>query len=253
MSQTKVLVTGAAGRLGRCLWQAWESAGQYDLTLTDVRPIEGTQSRVEVGDLFDHDFVRRVCTDQDVLVALAFVPSEEGAFDETGARTDIAMNMQLFAACRRQGVGRIVYASSNHATGWNEETREMPFLSSPDEYNPTGLYGAMKGMAEIAGKALVNVVGMRFIGVRIGFFYGHGAADSLRACEALLAPEDAVQLFGLAVDYVGPERYLITYGTSETGGEGNLDIAPAKRILGYRPKVDLVAQRQRFSPDSKRR
>ena len=240
-------MTGAAGLLGRCLWQAWEESGHYDLTLVDRLPIEGARSRVEVGDLFDRDFTGRICVGQDVVVALAYVPSEEATFDP-GAGTDIGMNMQLFEACRRAAVGRLVFASSNHATGWNEQTRERPFLSSPDEYNPTGWYGAMKGMAELAGKALVNTAGMRFIGIRVGFFYGHGEPDSLRACEALLAPEDAVQLFGLAVDYEGQQRYLVTYGTSETGGHGNLDIGPARRELGYRPAVDLVAARRKYRP-----
>ena len=149
----RVLVTGAAGRLGRCLWQAWEKAGHYDLTLVDKLPVEGARSRVEVGDLFDRDFTDRICVGQDVVVALAYVASEEKTF-APGAGTDIAMNMQLFEACRRAAVGRIVFASSNHATGWNEQTRERHFLSSPEEYNPTGWYGAMKGMAELAGKAL---------------------------------------------------------------------------------------------------
>ena len=248
MSRKRVLVTGAAGLLGRCLWQAWESTGAYELTLADIRPVDGAQSHVEVGDLFDGEFTQRICAGQDVLVALAYVPSEEEAFDQTATRTDIVMNMQLFETCRRLGVGRIVFASSNHVTGCNELNREQPFLSSPDEHNPTDWYGAMKGMAEVAGRSLVNTAGMRFIGIRIGFFYGHSEPDSLRACEALLAPEDAVQLFGLAIDYAGPERYLVTYGTSDSGGQGNLDIGPARRILGYRPAVDLAVQRQRFSP-----
>ena len=236
---TRVLVTGAAGMLGRCLWQAWEATGQYDLTLNDLRPIDGARSRVEVGDLFDRDFACHLCRGQDVLLALAYVPSEQCHFDPTGAGTDIAMNMQLFDACRQAGVSKIVYASSNHVTGWNEQTRERPFLSSPDEYNPTGWYGAMKGMAEIAGKALVNTAGMRFIGIRIGFFYGHAEPDSMRACEALLAPADAIQLFGLAIDYDGEERYVVTYGTSETGDYGNMDIEPARHYLGYRPVVAI--------------
>ena len=246
MGKTRVLMTGAAGKVGRCLWQAWEKTGQYDLTLTDSRPIIGSKSRVEVGDLLDCEFARGLCESQDVLVALAFIPSEEYA-DESAARSDIVMNMQLFEACRGAGVKKIVFASSNHVTGWNEQTRKEPFVSRPDEYNPTGWYGAMKGMAEIAGRALVNVEETRFIGIRIGFFYGTAEPDSLRACEMLLAPEDAAQLFGRAVDYEGPERYIITYGTSETGDTSNLDISPAKELLGYRPALDLTALRHSFS------
>ena len=233
-----MLITGAAGLLGRCLWKAWEKTGSYELTLTDIRPIADSRSRTEVGDLLDHEFVSDICQNQDTVVALAYIPFEDSSKPEC---RDIAMNMRLFEASRRAAVQRIVYASSNHATGWNEQTFEKPFVSNPNEQNPTGWYGAMKGMAEIAGKTLVNVAGMRFIGLRIGFFSGLPTPDSLRACEALLAPDDAVQLFRLAIDYDGPEHHLITYGTSETGNTSNLDISPARQVLGYRPTVDLVA------------
>jgi len=249
MSKKRVLLTGAAGGVGSCLWQAWEVEDKYELTLTDVRPVEGARSRVEMGELRDRDFVGELCRGQDVVVTLAYVPSEDFGEEDEGL-TDIGMNMQLFEASQRAGVEKVVFASSNHVTGWNEQTRELPFLSSANEYNPTGWYGAMKGMAEIAGQTLVNVYGRRFIGIRIGWFTGASEPDCLRACSTLLAPVDAAQLFSLAVDYAGPEKFLITYGTSDTTYEGhtsNLDISAAKEVLGYRPEINVMSYRSRFA------
>ena len=67
--------------------------------------------------------------------------------------------------------------------------------------------------------------------------------SNLRECSTLLPPRDCVQLFGLAVDYEGPVKYLVTYGTSANAGDyqqGFLDISGAMEILRYRPQDNLV-------------
>ena len=43
----RVLITGAAGKVGSALWQAWEEQDIYTLTLTDINPITGSNSRVQ--------------------------------------------------------------------------------------------------------------------------------------------------------------------------------------------------------------
>ena len=71
----------------------------------------------------------------------------------------------------------------------------------------------------------------------------------MRHCSTLLAPIDAVQLFTLAVDYGGPEKFLLTYGASENVHEGHtgfLDLSVAKEILGYKPQVNVMRFRKRF-------
>ena len=248
MHRARVLVTGAAGRVGRCLWQAWEAEDRYELTLTDVREIEGSSSRCEIGELTDAAFAASLCENQDVVVALVYIPPDNVGEADAGM-TDIGMNMQLFELAHRAGVGKIVYASSNHATGWNEHLSDPPVFSTADQFNPDGWYGAMKAMAEIAGKNIVNVYDRRFVAIRIGTFSGESEPNALRTCSTLLAPADAAQLFGLAVDFEGPERFLIVYGTSDNAYDGHvgfLDISGAKEVLGYRPTVNVMSHRERF-------
>ena len=150
--------------------------------------------------------------------------------------------MLLFEAAREAGISTIVLASTNHVTGVNE--RRVPArLSTGDQFLPDGWYGAMKGMAEIAGRHLVENCAMRFISIRIGSFTGRDQADSLRTCSTLLTPRDCVQLFTLAVDYEGPERYLVTYGTSGNHGTHHpvfLDISAAVDVLGYQPQDNAL-------------
>ena len=249
MTKKRVLLTGAAGRVGTALRRSWEADDRYELTLTDVREIEGAQSRTAIGELTDPAFAAEVCAGQEAVVALVYVKADRIGEPDAGM-SDIAMNMQLFEIAHRAGVGKIVYASSNHATGWNERLSDPPVFSTADQFNPDGWYGAMKGMAEIAGMNLVNVYGRRFISIRIGTFTGSSEPTGLRLCSTLLAPADAAQLFGLAVDYEGEERFLITYGTSENVWEGHtgfLDISVAREVLGYRPQVNVQSHRGRFA------
>ena len=96
---------------------------------------------------------------------------------------------------------------------------------------------------------LVNTEDMRFISVRIGSFTGKSEVDSLRLCSTLLTPRDAVQLFGLAVEYEGPKKFFITYGASDNiDGDfrGFLDISAGIEELGYKPQDHIAAERHRF-------
>ncbi len=247
MSKKRVLITGAAGRIGTILWRGWEEEDRYELTLADRVDIEGAKSRVEVGDLCDHGFVSRICENQEVVVSLAYLPAENVG-ESAASMTDIGMQMLLFEVAHRADVGKIVYASSNHASGWNEKYGGAPIFSTADQINPDGWYGAMKCMAEAAGKYLVNVGDRRFVGVRIGTVNGESEPNCIRHCSTLLAPVDAVQLFGLAVDYEGSENFLLVYGASDNmheGREGFLDLSVAKEVLGYKPKINIMSFRDR--------
>lgn len=245
----RVLVTGAGGAVGTALRTVWEKEDRFDLTITDRKPIEdGGGTKVLTGDICDHDFIQQLVEGQDVLVDLVFL-SPDNVGEQSGGFTDIGLHMYLFESAVRAGVKKIVYASSNHASGWNE--RQDPQVKHlPEHIRPDGWYGAMKAMAEVAGRWLVNGHGIHFTSIRIGSFgTGMSEADSLRACSYRLAPADAAQLFGLAVDYDGPEKFLITYGASDNvhgEHEGLLDLTSAKEVLGYKPHHNMMQYRDRF-------
>ncbi len=238
----RVLITGAAGKVGSALWGVWEQEDKYALTLVDIKAVEGAKSRVELGDVRNYQRMRELCKDQDVVVHLALVRQDQ--FGKVpGEVTDIGASMLLFEAAREEGVQKIVFASTNHVTGWNERISSPPRFSTAEQINPDGWYGAMKGMAEVAGRYLVNEFDIRFISIRIGTFTGGYEADHLRTCSTLLTPRDCAQLFGCAVDYEGPVKCLITYGRSANSTayqQSYLDISNAVEILGYQPQDNLM-------------
>ena len=219
----RVLITGAAGTVGSALWKAWEKQDTYTLTLSDINPIEGSMSRVEQADIRDYTAMQALCEGQDVLVHLAYL--------------------------RNYSLGKVpdevsdIGACTNHVSGWNERLSTPPKFSTGDQFRPDGWYGAMKGMAEIAGRYLVDAHNMRFISIRIGSFNGTYEPNGIRHCSTLLTPRDCVQLFGLAVDYEGPVKYLITYGRSANSDgyqQSYLDISGAVEVLGYEPQDNLI-------------
>ena len=243
----RVLITGAAGKVGTALWQAWEKQDTYTLTLMDINsiegaPIKGAISRVEQADIRDYAAMKELCKGQDVLVHLAYV-RQDSLGKMPGEVSDIGASMTLFEAAREGGVQKIVYASTNHVSGWNERLSSPPRFSTGAQFRPDSWYGAMKGMAEIAGRYLVDAHGMRFISIRIGTFSGTSEPNGIRHCSTLLTPRDCLQLFGRAVDYDGPVKYLITYGRSANSDgyqQSYLDISGAVEVLGYQPQDNLV-------------
>ena len=240
-TQKRILVTGAAGSVGTTLHRAWEKRKDYELTCCDIRDSQNDNSSFKIADVRDYNQMKELCTEQDVLVHLAYVPQNHLG-KQKDEISDINANILLFEAAREAGIQRIVFASTNHVTGMNE--REMPArLSTGDQFRPDSWYGAMKGMAEIAGKYLTENYDMSFFSIRIGSYTGKDIADTLRTCSTLITPRDCIQLFTLAVDYSGSEKYLITYGTSgnySSHHQSFLDITGAMEILGYQPQDNLL-------------
>ena len=237
----RVLVTGAAGSIGKTVCSAWKKSSKYTLTCCDIRKNKDVSYPIEFADFRNYNRMKQLCLDQDVLLHLAYIPQTNLGKHEHEI-SDISANIALFEAARESGVQRIVFASTNHVTGVNE--RSVPVkLSTGDQFRPDSWYGAMKGMAEIAGRYLVDHSDMTFFSIRIGTFDGTNQADSIRTCSTLLSPRDCIQLFSCAIDYTGPEKYLITYGTSGNFSShhiGYLDISEAISVLGYQPEDNML-------------
>ncbi len=133
----RVLLTGAAGTVGTTLWKAWEKQDTYILTLTDINPIEGSTSHVEQVDIRNYEAMQSLCQEQDVLVHLAYL-RQDSPPKATGELSDIDVSMNVFEAARACGIKKIVYASTNHVSGWNERLQSPPRFSTGNQFRPDG-------------------------------------------------------------------------------------------------------------------
>ncbi len=109
-----VLLTGAAGGLGTLMRELLPAHG-YELRLLDLRPIEGEPDAI-VADLADRAAVREAVRGVDAIIHLAGI-SLEAPFEKI-LKANIEGTYHVYEAAREEGVGRIVFASSNHAVGY---------------------------------------------------------------------------------------------------------------------------------------
>ena len=135
-----VLITGAAGAIGTVVRQGL--GGRYPLLrLSDIAPLgeAGAGEEIDHADLRDLAAVEATMDGIDAVVHLGGISQE--ADWQAIHEHNIAGTYNVFEAARRQGVSRVIFASSNHATGYHRRERHI----GPDaELRPDSRYGVSK-------------------------------------------------------------------------------------------------------------
>jgi uronate dehydrogenase len=141
---------------------------------------------------------------------------------------NVAGAYNLFEAARRQGVKRIIVASSNHAVGFfpRNQTIDDSVLPRPD-----GRYGLSKAFNEMLGRLYADKYGMEVFCIRIGAMTPE--PEDVRRLAIWIHPEDLTSLVELGIS-ASNIRYEIVYGMSNNK-RAWWDNGNALR-LGYRPK-----------------
>src|SRR5919201_1159620 len=215
----RVLITGAAGRIGQSL--AARLADRYDLRLLYHRTVPDAQ---------DLAAMQRACIGVDAVVHMAGDPRVEAPWESILANNIVGLR-NTYEAARLAGVRKVVFASSNHATGVYEQrgvyTRpDMPVR--PDSY-----YGVSKAFGEALGAHFSDEFGMSIVCLRIGSFQERPRNE--RHLATWLSERDAAQLVWRSIEADVP--FAIVYGIS-----GNTraywDISSARELLGYAPEDD---------------
>ena len=223
----RILITGAAGIIGNTLREGLR--GRYPvLRLSDIAPLAPAREGEEVApaDLTDLASVEAAMRDVDCVVHLGAIPGE--APWEKILPNNIVGTWNVFEAARRQGVRRVVYASSHHAIGFYRRARVIDQTVVP---RPDGIYGVSKVFGEATGRLFADKHGLSVACLRIGAF--RDKPIDRRLLYVWLSPRDAVQLVGCCID--APDYHFITvYGISDNARSGyrNKDL----EFLGYRPQ-----------------
>jgi uronate dehydrogenase len=157
-------MTGAAGNLGKAMREPLKA--QCDvLRLSDKLDFGPAQPKEELAlaDLADAQAVLDMCKDVDAIVHFGGVPVE-GPWTPI-LQANIVGAYNLYEAARKQGIQRIVFASSNHVTGFYKqgETIDASFPPRPD-----GLYGLSKAFGEDIARLYFDRYGIETACIRIG-------------------------------------------------------------------------------------
>jgi uronate dehydrogenase len=223
-----VLVTGAAGRIGSVLRAQWRN--ERRLRLLDVRELGEPAAQEEVieGDLNDFEFVRRAMEGIDVVVHLAAIPSED-RFPRL-LEANVVATFNVFEAARQCGVRRLVFASTNHVTGFYPRLERV---GPGDPVRPDSLYAVTKVFGEALGRLYADKWGLEVICLRLGAFGKR--PTSVYALSMWLSERDAVQLFTKAVTARDID-FLVLYGLSRSRWSSWDNQGTA--LLGYVPIDD---------------
>jgi len=160
----RLLLTGAGGGLGRELRRRLKPYCD-SLRLSDhvaIAPAEPGEEVTQAA-LEDRAAVRSLLAGVDAVVHMGGV-SVEGPFDPILA-ANIAGVYNLYEAARINGVKRIVFASSNHVTGFY---RQDEVIDATDPVRPDGLYGVSKAFGENLSRFYFDRYGIETACLRIG-------------------------------------------------------------------------------------
>jgi len=223
-----ILITGAAGDVGSHLRR--ELAGKYNLLLSDIKPIKALAAgeKSARGDIAKMADMLRVTKGVDAIVHLGGF-SVEGPWQMI-LRANIVGCYNLFEVARRNGVRRVLFASSNHATGFYKREEKIDHRVYP---KPDSRYGVSKAFGEQIGSLYADKYGTEVFCMRIGNVTV--APPDKRRLSNWISPRDFAHLVAVGID--NPDiRFEIVYGVSDNKRSW-YDNSNAHR-LGYRPQDD---------------
>ena len=234
----RVVLTGAAGRIGRAVTPTL--AQRWDLVLTDRASAAGPAG-VDVLDVTDLDACRAAFAGADAVVHLAGNPSPEATFDELLAPNLVGAYAAARAAADA-GVRRQVLASSLQtmlAVPEHVQRRQT------DQPRPQNLYGATKAWAEAVGAWTAASTATSVVALRIGHFTERRppADADLHRRISWLSPRDAAELVRAAVEAdlpAGVDGFVVAHGIS-ANRHPVADLDQTRRAIGYAPLDDAWA------------
>jgi uronate dehydrogenase len=240
MTVQKLLLTGAAGALGRVLRESLKPYAQQ-MRVSDKLGMDAARAAEEVVecDLADKKAVDELVRGCDAIVHLGGV-SVERPFEEI-LDANIRGVFHLYEGARRHGTKRIVFASSNHVIGFHPQG-EM--LDADSARRPDGYYGLSKSYGEDLSRFYFDRYGIETACIRIGSSFPE--PKDRRMLITWLSYRDLTELVRccLFADKLG---HTIVYGMSanrdkwwDNGKAAHLGFHPRDSSEPFRAKVEAL-------------
>ncbi|PVA07539.1 NAD-dependent epimerase/dehydratase family protein [Thalassorhabdomicrobium marinisediminis] len=224
----KIVLTGACGNLGMEI-RATLAALADELVSVDIADAPADlleNERFVQADCANFDEVLPLMEGADMAVHFASI-ADERPF-EVLLGPNYLSSYNVWEAGHRQGVKRVIYASSVHAVGMRENAEGIDVDA---EHAPDTFYGLAKCFTEDLGKLYWAKRGMESVHLRI--FSCTKEPQNVRALRTWLSFDDLRHLVERAVTAT-TTGFAVIYGIS------NNDRAPVNNtkagFLGYKPK-----------------
>ncbi len=196
---TRILITGAAGMVGRALVAEMQGT---DIVATDLArgPLPDIV-RFRTVDVTGKDPARVIGAEApEVVVHLAsIVTPPPGMAREAAFAVDVTGTRNVLAACLKHGVRRLVVTSSGAAYGYHADNPVPLRESDPCRGNPEFAYADHKRQVEeMLAEARAEHPGLEQVVLRVGTVLGAGTENQITALfhrKALLAVRGAESPF----------------------------------------------------------
>ena len=238
MSRQRILITGAAGKVGSALRRYLRD--RYDFRLLFHRNVPEVEKgdEVVVADLANFECMVEAGDGVDAIVHLGIAVAGRGAprtlYNQMIFDTNLKGTYNIFESARINKVPKVVFASTNHVTGFYEKES---VISSPDLLvRPDSMYGVSKACGEAMGRYYFDQYGIACYCIRIANFPNTDEVNSEYepGMNRWLSSRDMAELTACCLqDPVA--QFAIIYGAS-LGGESKWDLSSGTRLVGWEPR-----------------
>jgi nucleoside-diphosphate-sugar epimerase len=234
MTKQKILITGAAGRIGQRLTAHWRD--RYDFALTDKRGLETTHGfPFTEAHLSDLETIRPLFAGVHTVIHLANDANPKATWESLLPNNVIA-NYNVFQAAFEQGCQRVIFASSvNSVANYPADVQVTPDMP----VSPPNLYGATKAWGEALGRFYADQNGLSVICLRLGWVTDKDnkrLIPDFPLLDIALTYDDLLRLFDACMAATSV-RFGLFHGISDNRFK-RLDISDTRQVLGYEPQDD---------------
>ncbi len=236
----RVLLTGAAGRIGTAFRQSTDT--RYAFRLVDRNGEQITEPgthEVVTADLSDLAACQAACEGMDWVVHLAADPSTRADFYESLLDNNIKAAYNIFRAAKDQGCQRVIFASSIQTIeGYPLDTQVHPEMPT----KPMNMYAAAKVFGEAMCHYFAYAEGLSSIAIRVGAYGGnidyaeHPEKADSRTLSAYVSPRDLTHLIVQCLET--PDLPFAIFQAASDNRFKRMDITSARRLVDYQPQDD---------------
>ncbi|MET3697745.1 nucleoside-diphosphate-sugar epimerase [Bacillus oleivorans] len=272
----KIVVTGAAGKIGRWTVRTLLEAG-HDVTATDKKLREESASQNFIqAELRDYGQVCQLLKGSDAVVHLGNIPTDVRNTPQAIFENNMMVNFNILEACKDFKIPKIVWASSETVLGYPFVEDQLSYFPL-DEEHPTTIkssYAMAKILTEHLSELYHNLTDGQIVALRFANIYEPDeyekiptmhwndqqkdiqrknawaycdVRDAAQACRLAIEAENlGYQIFHItAPDTIMPDlsqdlvnKYFpkVALKRPINGHETLMAIDKARQVLGYEPR-----------------
>jgi NAD+ dependent glucose-6-phosphate dehydrogenase len=234
MPDQLLAITGGGGRIATAIRPLLRE--HYRIRLLDLREppsaLEGDEFvKADVADLAA---MESGLVGADAVLHLAGNPSTSGTWEQM-SRANIEGTRDVYEAARRNGVGKVVLASTNHVMGFYNLEGSWP-IDEGWAIRPDSLYGVSKAFGEALGRYYSDAFDMSMICLRIGWFTPSDPTSAPLA-PLWISARDLAQIVRLCLSTT---RKFGIYNATSNNPQAHWELQAARDELGYEPQDDVT-------------